>query len=407
MRCSSAKAFLKPAKNRTNLHILANAMVTKINFDDNKRAVSVSIIKSNKQTTVRARKEIILSAGAINSAKLLMLSGIGPKSHLNEFNIPVIADLPVGHNFHDNPVTFGVHFTVNTTKKSTELLQRDVTEFFLNGTGPLSQFEKSVLRLSTNISIDKSWPDIQIFVDTGSLADFPNSEVAEKALNLKQDIWQKFYGPYSGQSTITFIPLLNRPQSRGRIKLKSNDISDDPIVDPNYFSDDNDLKSIVEGIKIALRLGQTKPFTDTFEAKPFATQLPNCKSFSLSSKTPYLPSDQYLECMAKTLTNTFAHAAGSCRMGFINDTQSVVSSQLKVHGIRGLRVIDASVVPQSTSGALYATALMIGERGAQFVLKDYQISESLSSKSCYSQSVHQYKVLAFVISLVYFRFSFD
>ncbi len=378
-------------------------MVTKINFDNNKKAVSVSILKSGKETIVKARKEIVLSAGAINSAKLLMLSGVGPKDHLNELNIPVMVDLPVGHNFHDNPITFGVHFTVNSTKKSPEILQKDITEFFLNGSGSLTQFEKSVLRLSTNYAVNNSWPDIQIFVDTGSLADFKSPEIAEKVLNIKQDIWQQFYRPYSGQSTITFIPLLSRPQSRGKIRLKSKNFSDDPIVDPNYFSNKIDLKILVEGMKIAYNLGQTKPFTDTFGAKPFQTQVPNCPSNSLSSSSlPYIPSDEYLECVAKTLTNTYTHAAGSVRMGSISDKQSVVSSELKIHGIHGLRVIDASVVPQSTSGALYATALMIGERGVQFVLNDYYLlSESQTSNSCLSFTFSDnYKNFIITLSLI-------
>jgi choline dehydrogenase-like flavoprotein len=397
-------------------------LATKINFDNNKRAVSVTILKSGKVFTVKAQKEIILSAGAINSAKLLMLSGIGPKDHLKELNIPLVVDLPVGHNFHDQPMTFGVHFTINETQKSNELLQKDITEFFLNGTGVLAQFEKAVLRTSTKYETNKSWPDIQVFANPGSFADFQTAESAENALNIKQNIWQKFYKPYSGQSTISFVSLLSRPQSRGRIKLKSNNIRDDPIIDPNYFSNSIDLKTLVEGMKLGYILGQTKAFVDTFRAKPFRTQVPNCpsisfnsySSFSLpsyssfypssassssssysysssyfysssysfssssssysshssSSSAPFIPSDEYLECVAKTLTNTFNHAAGTARMGSKNDKKAVVSSELKVHGIHGLRVIDASVCPQATSGGLYATVLAIAEKGVHYILND-------------------------------------
>src|SRR6185437_15331580 len=106
-RCSASTAFLRPALDRPNLHIMANTLVTKINFNDNLRAISVNTYRDNKHTTIRAAKEIIISAGALNTPKLLMLSGVGPKQHLNEHRIPVLVDLPVGHNFHDNPITFG------------------------------------------------------------------------------------------------------------------------------------------------------------------------------------------------------------------------------------------------------------------------------------------------------------
>jgi choline dehydrogenase-like flavoprotein len=165
-------------------------------------------------------------------------------------------------------------------------------------------------------------------------------------------------------------------------------------------------------MKLCYILGQTKAFVDTFQAKPFQTQVPNCppisltslsprsssssfSSFSFSSTThssnsstyssnscthssdlstssaPFIPSDEYLECVAKTLTGSFSSAAGTDRMGSINDEKTVVSSELKVHGVRGLKVIDSSVCPQTPSGALYAAVLMIAEKGVQYVLNDF------------------------------------
>jgi len=128
---------------------------------------------------------------------------------------------------------------------------------------------------------------------------------------------------------------------------------------------------MIEGMKLAFHLGNTQEFKQKFESKPFTSTVPGCPSQLFSTST--MISDEYLECVAKTLTNTFTHAAGTCRMGSIDDANSVVSSKLKLHGINGLRVVDSSIVPQSTSGALYATTLMIGERGAQFILDDYPL----------------------------------
>lgn len=198
-RCSAAKAFLHPARNRSNLHLWSNAYVTKINFSDDKKAESVIILKGDEEKLVKAKREIILSAGAINSAKLLLLSGVGPKEQLTDLQIEPIADLPVGQNFHDNPISFGVHFSTNMTVDSNHTLsEQDLNDFFINGTGPLSHFEKSVVRESTKWAENDSLPDIQVFMDSSSFANFDNEEVAEKVLGIKREIWTQFYKPYSG-----------------------------------------------------------------------------------------------------------------------------------------------------------------------------------------------------------------
>jgi choline dehydrogenase-like flavoprotein len=360
--------LLPNARVRPNLHILANTVVKLINFDNNRRAVSVIIDRSGVESLVGVRKEVIVSAGAINSAKLLMLSGIGPKDHLQELNIPVVADLPVGLNFHDNPIVFGVHFTINSTKESKELTEKDLTEFFMDGSGTLTNAYKPVLRVTIN-----STSDAQIFVSLGSISDFDNEDIAEKVMNLRKDVWTQFYKPYSNETTLTFTPLLSRPKSRGFVRLRSQNFNDEPIVNPNCFANSIDLKVMVEAMKLSLKLGETNTFVNAFETKSFSSILPNCTS----NQNSY----EYLECVAKSLTSTYSHTAGTCRMGSVND--SVVSSQLRVHLIDNLRVIDASVVPQSTSGALYATTVMIGERGAKFILDYYSINNSNSINSSY------------------------
>ncbi|XP_054157434.1 glucose dehydrogenase [FAD, quinone]-like, partial [Oppia nitens] len=377
-RFSSAKAFLWPARDRPNLHIMAKSLVTKINFDDNRRAISVDILSNeNKHLKISARHEIIVCAGALNTPKLLMLSGIGFKQHLIDHQIPVVSDLPVGDNFHDTPVTFGVHFRVNQSLQSPDLLQSDVSDYFLKGKGRLTQFEKAAIRMKTSAAIDDR-PDMQIFVETGSWANFPDADSAAKALNIKPEIWNQYYRPYSGQSTITFILLLNRPLSRGTVRLKSNDFYDNPIVNPNYYDNKQDIQSMVEGIKIAWNLGHTKLFRDSLDAKPFVSPLPGCPAITDSvNKTDgkhLMPNNEYFECLAKTLTITYTHLAGTCRMGADTDPAAVVTNRLKVRNVTGLRVVDSSVAPQVPSGAFYSSVLMIADRGSDLILEDYNNS---------------------------------
>ncbi|CAG2111790.1 unnamed protein product, partial [Medioppia subpectinata] len=376
-RCSSATAFLRPVIDRPNLHIMANTLVTKINFDDNRTAVSVDIYRDGQHSTVKANQEIIVSAGAVNTPKLLMLSGVGPGAHLKSLGIPVVADLPVGDNLHDNPIAFGIHFTLNTSKESAEVLESDVSEYFLEGKGRLSRFEKSVLRMRTSAAADQR-PDVQIFADTGSLADIPDAQSAHQSLNLKPDVWHEFYWPFAGRSTVTFVPLLSRPLSRGTVRLASARFADQPVVDPNYYDNPRDIRSMVEGMKVGWSLGQTQAFVRTFDAKPFHIPVPGCQSHWPSESSlfeaTFTPSDVYFECVAKTLTNSYTHLSGTCRMGAESDPKAVVDPRLRVVGVGRLRVVDASVAPQSPSGALYAGALMIAEMGSQFILNDYKTS---------------------------------
>ncbi|XP_054157547.1 uncharacterized GMC-type oxidoreductase Mb1310-like [Oppia nitens] len=404
-RFSSAKAYLWPAKDRPNLHIMAKSLVTKINFDNNRRAISVNIFrnKDKHMKYIRARNEIIVCAGAIHTPKLLMLSGIGPKDHLIDHQIPVVSDLPVGDNFHDTPGTVGVHFTVNQSLQSPDLSESDVSNYFLEGKGRLTHYEKTSIRLKTSAAIDNR-PDIQIFGETGSWADFPDADSAAKALNIKPKIWNQYYRPYSGQSTITFTLLLNRPLSRGTIRLKSDNFNDNPIVNPNYYDNKHDIQSMVEGIKIAWSLGHTKVFRDLLDVKPFISPLPGCPAITDKVNKfngKHLIPDKYLECMAKTLTISFTHLAGTCRMGadltsdmpeclaprYIlaypkssadTDPTAVVTNRLKVRNVSGLRIVDSSVAPQVPSGAFYSPVLMIADRGSDIIIEDYNNLKSLS-----------------------------
>ncbi|CAG2104764.1 unnamed protein product, partial [Medioppia subpectinata] len=377
-RVSTATAYLEPNIERPNLHILANALVTQILFENN-TAIGVNFIRNWHNFAVYAKQEVILSTGTINSAKLLMLSGIGPKDHLEELNIPVISDLPVGNNFHDHIGTYGLHFTVNTTIEE-PLTVQSLNQYFNSGKGPLSQsrFAATLLQSKyTNISTE--WPDIMLMTSTTSPGRENSGETTEQRNGFKKEVWTQFYGPYSGLAQFTVWPILLRPKSRGWVRLNSPNPSDQPLINPNYLTESSDILVLMEGMKETLKIANSRPLQSLMPI-PFVTLVPGCEPYlmnnqSLEAKdtlnTTFF-TDPYLQCMARSLTVSTGDYVGTCRMGSDEDRNKVVDSRLKVMGVNNLRVIDASVIPVIPTANTNAVTVMIAERGSHFIKFDYR-----------------------------------
>ncbi|XP_011868579.1 PREDICTED: glucose dehydrogenase [FAD, quinone]-like [Vollenhovia emeryi] len=346
-RCSTAKAFLRPIQLRENIHIAMNSHVTRIVIDPlTMRATGVEFVRNGQRQIAKARKEVILSAGAVNSPQILMLSGIGPKEHLQHVGVPVIKDLRVGDNLQD-------HIVVSV-----------ITHYVVNGRGPLTSLGgvEGLAFVNTkyaNHSID--YPDVQFHMGSASI----NSDAGQirKMLGLTDEVYDAVFRPINNRDAWTTLPLLLRPKSRGSIRLRSSNPFDSPIINANYFSDPMDIAVLVEAVKIAIKVNEAEAFKP-FGSRVHRAKLPKCRHLKFGT-------DAYWECHIRQISITVYHPVGSARMGPSNDPTAVVDSRLRVHGIGGLRVIDASIMPTITSGNTNAPVIMIGEKGADLIKQDW------------------------------------
>ncbi|KAF7495030.1 Glucose dehydrogenase -like protein [Sarcoptes scabiei] len=345
-RCSTSKAFIRDFRERENFHTVIYAHVTKIIFNEYKRAIAVQFDRKGLDYIVYARKEIILSAGAINSPQLLMLSGIGPRYDLERLGIPVISDLPgVGQNLQDHIGVGGMQFI----------------SMHLLGIGPLTMLGglDGLGFISTKYAnASDDWPDVELhFIPSCPSSD--GGEYVRRAMNLKDELFQHVYEPFLYEDSFAYYPVLLRPRSVGYIKLRSANPYDQPIIQPNYFKDPLDAKIMVESLKLSLKMALSKPFRK-FNTRPWTRKWYGCEHLLLFS-------DDYLECLTRSYSATIYHPVGTAKMGPPDDPMAVVDPELRVYGVQGLRVIDGSIMPKIVSGNTNAPIIMIGEKGADLI----------------------------------------
>lgn len=366
-RCSTSKAFLRPVRNRKNLDITIKAQATKILIDKNKRAYGVEFIKDNKRQVVLAKKEVILSSGAINSPQLLMLSGIGPANHLAEHKINVISDLPVGHNLQDHVGLGGLTFVVNEPVSYTKSRFQNVPtalEYFLKERGPLTFTGVEGVAFVNTKYADPSgkWPDVQFHFAPSSIQS-DGGENIRKILNLRDGFYNTVYKPLVNSETWSILPLLLRPKSSGWVRLKSSNPLHAPLIEPNYFEHQEDIDILVEGIKIAMNVSAS-PAMQRFGSRPNPIPFPACRHLDFMS-------DKYWECCIRQFTFTIYHPTSTCKMGPSYDPAAVVDERLRVYGISGLRVADASIMPAIMSGNPNAPTIMIAEKASDMIKEDW------------------------------------
>lgn len=242
-------------------------------------------------------------------------------------------------------------------------------QYVLNERGPMTTLGgvEGLAFVTTplgNNSVD--WPDIQFHMAPASI-NSDNGARVKKVLGLKESLYREVYHPIANKDTWTIMPLLLRPRSRGWVRLRSKNPFQYPIMDPNYFDDPFDVQTLVEGAKIAIRVADANVFKQ-FGSRLYRKPLPNCKKFKFLS-------DAYLECHIKTISMTIYHPVGTAKMGPAWDSEAVVDPRLRLYGIKGLRVIDASIMPTISSGNTNAPVIMIGEKGADLVKEDWMDTE--------------------------------
>ncbi len=318
-RVSAARAFLHPNLGRANLTLLLSTNVTRVLFDGD-RASGVEIAADGGARSISATREVILTAGTIHTAQLLMLSGVGDASELRKLGIAPVADLPgVGRNFQDHVHLSGV-----------------VCEY--KGKFPPHGADSDAVEAELNMStgVDGHGTDMVL--------------VLEQLPNASPELVARF-GAALPENCFTISLSLVQPTSRGRVRLASADWRDPPTIEPNFLGTDRDLQATRRGAEAARELVAQKAFDGIREAE----LIPGPKAKSKEDLTEFV----------RMGTGSFGHPIGTARMG--NDADAVVDSELRVHGLRGLRVADASVMPSIVSGATNAASIMIGGRAAEFI----------------------------------------
>lgn len=343
-RNSAMRAFLRPAMKRQNLHVLKNAQATKLVFEG-KRATGVEFQMNGKRHVAGAGREVIVAGGSVNSPQLLQLSGIGDGQYLKSFGIDVLlANQNVGRNLSDHQ---GINYTyrMNVPTLNDELRPwwgklRHGLRYLLAGRGPLSiSINHGGGFFKSNPSLKR--PNMQLYMQAFSTL-IPRA--GERPI-LTPD-------PYSGMS----LGLSNcRPTSKGEIMIKSSDPFEHPRITANVYSTDHDVKEMLEAVKFLRKIAAQTPLSDLIaeELRP----------------GPKVTTDDAMIEDFRMRSGTVYHPSCTCRMG-PDEKTSVVSPQLKVHGVEGLRVIDASAFPSILSGNLNAAAMMIGWKGAELILAD-------------------------------------
>lgn len=315
---------------------------------------------------------MILAAGSIGSAQLLMLSGVGPKKHLEEMNIDVLADLPVGYNLQDHITFSGNAFIVNETKICVNELTAAsplAAAAYLGGAGPLTLpgGAAGLAFIKTNFSTDYAInrPDIELVMGAGSLAG-DLFGVLRSLLGITDKWYWQVYGslpPKVRQRTFAMNPVLIRPKSIGRLMLRSANFSDHPKINPNYFDDIHDLQTMVEGVRWVEKVIGTKAF-QRYGTRLHDTPFPGCENVDFDS-------DDYWKCAIMQTSITLDHQVGTCKMAPAGDPTGVVSPRLLVQGIKGLRVADASIMPKIPASHTHAPVVMISEKAADLIKEDW------------------------------------
>jgi choline dehydrogenase len=342
-RMSTSVVFLKPAVARGRVTVLTEAHVVRLVIED-RRAVGVEFIRDGETHIAKANSEIVLSAGVIGSPHILMLSGIGPGAHLREHGIEVVHDVAgVGQNLHD-------HLLIHTRFRASQTGHRSHALHFLTGMAQSFLFNrgwfgKTFLETGGFIKSrpDKKLPDIQYFSVPWSYPEPCDDEPSEATI--------------AREESFTVITGLIYPESRGEITLASSDRQAAPNFNPNYLAESEDMEALVSGFKLVRRFAETAPMDKYIQDEAF----PGPASAG---------TDEEIRAYIRQSCRTIYHPVGTCKMGV--DEMAVVDPELRVRGIAGLRVADASIMPKIVGGNTNAPSIMIGEKVSEMIKQSRQ-----------------------------------
>ncbi|CAG9816174.1 unnamed protein product, partial [Phaedon cochleariae] len=363
-RADAGSSFILPILNRPNLKVLTYSYATKIIMDKEKRARGIRFTHNNRWYEAKASKEVIISAGAFQTPQLLMLSGIGPRDHLESLDIEVVQDLGVGSTLMDHACYYGLNFGTNYTEPILPL--EEYVQQFVAGRGPLAApgNNQGVAFYESQFTRGTGYPDIEImFIPSNATTD-----LSQRAFLLTDqtyaDVWEFISRP---QSFILYIISLHS-ESSGTVRLNSSDPFAYPLIDNRFLSDPagRDIERIYEGVQIMLKLAGTEAMQKigtTLQGGPLTA----CSQYESMSR-------EYWYCSIRQMTMNIYHPVSTCPMGPYPDKGHVVDSEGRVHGTKRLRVADASVIPFPQSGHPVAPIELIGDMISQFIKEEYLYS---------------------------------
>ncbi|XP_033329045.2 glucose dehydrogenase [FAD, quinone] [Megalopta genalis] len=374
-RMNAAKAFLSPIRNKKNLYVMKSTRADKVLLKDDK-AVGVRVTSEGLAIDITASKEVILSAGSIASPQLLMLSGIGPKKHLEDMGIQIVADLPVGKNLQDHVLWPGIliSYVNETTAPPSSSFGLDLAyNYLVHKAGELAAVCVNLMGFANleDLGLDSEkpyagtlkYPDIQFHF--GHFPRWIPLKIASvyDMVNAEDEIVQEVTKMIMEGDIVLAASTLLQPKSRGVLELRSTDPADSMKIYANYLAEREDLEILLKSVDFIKALTQT-PTLKKYNMTLRHFNLPGCRD-----KLP--DSREYWECNIRQIASSVYHHVGTAKMGTKGDPTAVVDSRLRVHGVQRLRVIDASIMPNIVSGNTNSPTMAIAEKGADMMKEDW------------------------------------
>lgn len=361
-RASSARAFLSPIKDRPNLHVIKHAHVTKLVFKGNTNEVTgVKFTVNGKELTATAKKETVLSAGSLNTPQLMMLSGIGPKAHLESLKIPLKADLKVGHNLQDHVIV--PYFVSFYRQKKKPIRPEDAVSalysYFMHGLGPVAGLGTTdYIGFVNSQNNSDPFPDLQFhnfyFRNGGDHFEHFLNDVG-----FNEEIEGSLRGAFSEGNVLVYYVTLLKQEVPGKVELHNTDPMHQPKITTNYLEAEEEVEKALRGIRMLQTLKGTQTYTGA-EAEEIHVKITECDAFKYDS-------DEYWHCYIRYMSTTLYHPVGTAKMGPDSDPEAVLTPELKVRNVKNLRVVDASIMPQIVSANTNAATVMVGEKGSDLI----------------------------------------
>ncbi|KAK7871503.1 hypothetical protein R5R35_010220 [Gryllus longicercus] len=366
-RWSAEDGYLREARGRRNLFLRTRSTVSRLVLDG-ARARGVRYERGGREHVAYASREVILSAGAVNSPAILLRSGIGPADHLQQLGIPVVRPLPVGHNLMDHTALIATFTTLNRS------VSPSMADVVLDPLSPLHYFGRRSGPLTSTGAFDTvtfheadgarfhtpGWPDAEIlYIAMNPLVSRRMADI----FRLSEAVYERMLKPVQGQPGLLAAIWRLRPSSRGRVYLLNDDPASPPQIDVRGLSEPDDVEAVLSGLR-AYQKVIAAPSFQKVGARLVQTPVPGCEALAFDS-------DDYWRCAIHRLSITIYHQSGTNKMGPPGDPTAVVGPDLKVVGMQGLRVADASVMPLVVSGHLQIPCYMIGEKAADMIKKEH------------------------------------